>query len=255
MAYHTAILYSNRAACYLKTGECTSAISDCTTALSLSPHNTKALLRRASAYEMKEKYMDAYVDYRHVINVDSTAEIAFEGATRWVFVNPRVLLLGSSASWTIWGLWLVGFLPLGVIFSFNSRDESHSWLANRTCLWSVFTSCHFLPLILWIFRINKTGAQSWNFALSLTETLDWSPETNYCLTPFRSVIIWDSAFLHSSFYAIFHINRCRGYLNNNMGASWRTKVPKIPSCTNLPKYVILGTTPVQQPGTYRSVVR
>ena len=51
-----ATLLNNRAACFLKTGECNNCIRDCTHSLSLQPlNNVKALLRRGSAYEMKEK--------------------------------------------------------------------------------------------------------------------------------------------------------------------------------------------------------
>ena len=46
---------NNRAACYLKTGECNRCIEDCTQSISFQPHNHKALLRRGSAYELKEK--------------------------------------------------------------------------------------------------------------------------------------------------------------------------------------------------------
>ncbi|XP_055013597.1 sperm-associated antigen 1A-like, partial [Boleophthalmus pectinirostris] len=57
------ILYSNRAACYLKDGNSTDCIQDCTTALELQPFSLKPLLRRAMAYESLERYRQAYVDY------------------------------------------------------------------------------------------------------------------------------------------------------------------------------------------------
>lgn len=41
-----------------------------------------ALLRRATANETLERYLDAYTDYRHVTNLDSSAANAFTGATR-----------------------------------------------------------------------------------------------------------------------------------------------------------------------------
>ena len=50
-----ATLLNNRAACSLKTGQCNSCISDCSRSISLLPLNHKAVLRRARAYEMKEK--------------------------------------------------------------------------------------------------------------------------------------------------------------------------------------------------------
>lgn len=51
-----AILFSNRAACYLKIGDCHSCVADCNTAITMAPTNSyKPLLRRALAYETMEK--------------------------------------------------------------------------------------------------------------------------------------------------------------------------------------------------------
>jgi len=49
-------LYSNRAACHMKVGDCQGCIIDCESALALCPRSTKPLLRRAMAYETLEKY-------------------------------------------------------------------------------------------------------------------------------------------------------------------------------------------------------
>ncbi|KAH9488656.1 Sperm associated antigen 1 [Bulinus truncatus] len=76
------ILLNNRAACHLKIGHCSQAVEDCTQSLLYVPHNVKALLRRAAAYETLEKYSDAYVDYKHVISIDKSTEQAFQGAHR-----------------------------------------------------------------------------------------------------------------------------------------------------------------------------
>ncbi|KAK7476480.1 hypothetical protein BaRGS_00032315 [Batillaria attramentaria] len=76
------LMYSNRSACHLKTGDCQSAISDCTTSLSFVPHSAKPLLRRATAYETLERYHHAYVDYKHVLALDSSAVQAHQGASR-----------------------------------------------------------------------------------------------------------------------------------------------------------------------------
>uniref|UniRef100_A0A8C5RT47 Mitochondrial import receptor subunit TOM34 n=1 Tax=Laticauda laticaudata TaxID=8630 RepID=A0A8C5RT47_LATLA len=54
------ILYSNRAACYLKEGNCADCIQDCNSALELHPYSIKPLLRRAMAYESMERYQQAY---------------------------------------------------------------------------------------------------------------------------------------------------------------------------------------------------
>ncbi|KAJ8313729.1 hypothetical protein KUTeg_008290 [Tegillarca granosa] len=76
------LIHSNRAACYLKTGDCPAAIKDCTTALDLVPHSVKPLLRRASAYEHIERYRMAYVDYKHVLHIDRFADMAHQGSSR-----------------------------------------------------------------------------------------------------------------------------------------------------------------------------
>ena len=49
------LMYSNRAACHLKTGDLPGAVKDCTASLALIPHTVKPLLRRASAYEHLER--------------------------------------------------------------------------------------------------------------------------------------------------------------------------------------------------------
>ncbi|XP_033761832.1 sperm-associated antigen 1-like isoform X2 [Pecten maximus] len=76
------LLYSNRAACELKVGNCSACIKDCGKALDLVPHSIKPLLRRGSAYETLERYREAYVDYRHVLTVDPSVESAFTGSSR-----------------------------------------------------------------------------------------------------------------------------------------------------------------------------
>ena len=49
------VLYSNRAACRMKTGDCRGCIADCDLALDLCPGSFKPLLRRGAAYEALEK--------------------------------------------------------------------------------------------------------------------------------------------------------------------------------------------------------
>uniref|UniRef100_A0A8C3K976 Sperm-associated antigen 1 n=2 Tax=Neoaves TaxID=3078114 RepID=A0A8C3K976_9CHAR len=65
------VLYSNRAACYLKEGNCSDCIQDCNRALELQPFSLKPLLRRAMANESMERYRQAYVDYKIVLQIDS----------------------------------------------------------------------------------------------------------------------------------------------------------------------------------------
>ncbi|XP_067230141.1 mitochondrial import receptor subunit TOM34 [Chanodichthys erythropterus] len=77
-----AILYSNRAASYLKDGNCNECIKDCTESLELVPFGFKALLRRASAYEALERYRQAYVDYKTVLQIDCNIPAAHDGVNR-----------------------------------------------------------------------------------------------------------------------------------------------------------------------------
>lgn len=77
-----AILYSNRAASYLKDGNCNECIKDCTESLELVPFGFKALLRRASAYEALERYRQAYVDYKTALQIDWNIPAAHDGVNR-----------------------------------------------------------------------------------------------------------------------------------------------------------------------------
>ena len=49
------VLYSNRAACKFKTGDCRGCVDDCDLALDLSPGAPKPILRRAMAFETLER--------------------------------------------------------------------------------------------------------------------------------------------------------------------------------------------------------
>lgn len=76
------ILYSNRAASYLKDGNCNECIKDCTASLDLVPFGFKALLRRAAAFEALERYRQAYVDYKTVLQIDWNIPAAHDGVNR-----------------------------------------------------------------------------------------------------------------------------------------------------------------------------
>ncbi|KFP07678.1 Sperm-associated antigen 1, partial [Calypte anna] len=76
------ILYSNRAACHLKEGNCSDCIQDCNRALELQPFALKPLLRRAMANESLEQYRQAYVDYKTVLQIDSSIQAANDSANR-----------------------------------------------------------------------------------------------------------------------------------------------------------------------------
>ncbi|XP_060916120.1 sperm-associated antigen 1A [Labrus mixtus] len=76
------ILYSNRAACYLKDGNSTNCIQDCNKALELQPYSLKPLLRRAMAYESLERYRKAYVDYKTILQIDTSVQAANDSVHR-----------------------------------------------------------------------------------------------------------------------------------------------------------------------------
>ncbi|KAF4083589.1 hypothetical protein AMELA_G00143680 [Ameiurus melas] len=76
------ILYSNRAASYLKDGNCSECIKDCTVSLELVPFGIKSLLRRAAAYEAMERYRQAYVDYKTALQIDCNLPAAHDGTNR-----------------------------------------------------------------------------------------------------------------------------------------------------------------------------
>uniref|UniRef100_H2LC53 Sperm associated antigen 1a n=1 Tax=Oryzias latipes TaxID=8090 RepID=H2LC53_ORYLA len=76
------ILYSNRAACYLKDGNSADCIQDCTKALELQPYSLKPLLRRAMAYESLERYRKAYVDYKTVLQMDTGIQAAHDNINK-----------------------------------------------------------------------------------------------------------------------------------------------------------------------------
>uniref|UniRef100_H3D704 Sperm associated antigen 1 n=1 Tax=Tetraodon nigroviridis TaxID=99883 RepID=H3D704_TETNG len=89
------ILHSNRAACYLKDGNSQDCIQDCTKALELQPFSLKPLLRRAMAYESLERYRKAYVDYKTVLQIDTSVQAAHDAVNR----ITRVLIDQDGADW------------------------------------------------------------------------------------------------------------------------------------------------------------
>ncbi|XP_054841223.1 sperm-associated antigen 1 [Eublepharis macularius] len=89
------ILYSNRAACYLKEGNCVDCIQDCNRALELHPYSLKPLLRRAMAYESMERYRQAYVDYKTLLQINSGIQAANDSVNR----ITRTLIDQDGPSW------------------------------------------------------------------------------------------------------------------------------------------------------------
>ncbi|KAG7272051.1 hypothetical protein CRUP_025988 [Coryphaenoides rupestris] len=84
------ILYSNRAASYLKNGNCSECVKDCNMSLELVPFGVKSLLRRAAAYEALERYRQAYVDYKTALLVDCNIPAAHDGTNRMTKVLTEV---------------------------------------------------------------------------------------------------------------------------------------------------------------------
>ncbi|XP_012727966.2 sperm-associated antigen 1 [Fundulus heteroclitus] len=89
------VLYSNRAACYLKDGNSQECIQDCTRALELQPFSLKPLLRRAMAYESLERYRKAYVDYKTVLQIDISVQAAHDSVNR----ITRLLIEQDGPEW------------------------------------------------------------------------------------------------------------------------------------------------------------
>uniref|UniRef100_A0A674J329 Translocase of outer mitochondrial membrane 34 n=1 Tax=Terrapene triunguis TaxID=2587831 RepID=A0A674J329_9SAUR len=94
-AEEASVLYSNRAACYLKDGNCSLCVKDCSVALDLVPFGIKPLLRRAAAYEALERYQLAYVDYKTVLQIDCTVQAAHDGVNRMT----KALLEKDGLEW------------------------------------------------------------------------------------------------------------------------------------------------------------
>ncbi|XP_060925302.1 mitochondrial import receptor subunit TOM34 [Limanda limanda] len=90
-----AILYSNRAASYLKEGNCAECVKDCNMSLELQPFNVKSLLRRAAASEAVERYRLAYVDYKTALQIDCNIAAAHEGTNRM----SKALTESDGPSW------------------------------------------------------------------------------------------------------------------------------------------------------------
>ncbi|XP_032375127.1 sperm-associated antigen 1 [Etheostoma spectabile] len=89
------ILYSNRAACYLKDGNSQECVQDCTRALELQSFSLKPLLRRAMAYESMERYRQAYVDYKTVLQIDTSVQAAHDSVNR----ITRLLIEQDGPEW------------------------------------------------------------------------------------------------------------------------------------------------------------
>ncbi|XP_065191557.1 protein unc-45 homolog B-like [Sycon ciliatum] len=76
-----AVLYRNRAACYLKKEQWKKAVSDSSAALVITPNESKALFRRAQAYEKLGKAAEAFRDVKLLLHVDPKNKAGIELAS------------------------------------------------------------------------------------------------------------------------------------------------------------------------------
>lgn len=81
-ALNVSVLYSNRAACKLKIGDCRGCVEDCDEAVKYYPCSPKPYLRRAMAYEQLERFQEAFVDYKQALNAGINSEVAQQGSDR-----------------------------------------------------------------------------------------------------------------------------------------------------------------------------
>ncbi|KAJ0023482.1 hypothetical protein NQD34_003381 [Periophthalmus magnuspinnatus] len=121
------ILYSNRAASYLKDGNCSECVKDCTKSLELYPFNVKSLLRRAAAYEGLERYKLAYVDYKTALQIDCNIAAAHDGTNRMT----KALTEADGPSWRE-KLPPIPTVPLSVREKLNQQPASPQQNNNRT---------------------------------------------------------------------------------------------------------------------------
>ncbi|XP_025096583.1 tetratricopeptide repeat protein 1-like [Pomacea canaliculata] len=77
-----AVMFSNRAACYMKEENFSEAITDCTHAIDLHPHYLKAILRRAELYQKSDKLDDALKDHQRVVELDPGQHASREACMR-----------------------------------------------------------------------------------------------------------------------------------------------------------------------------
>lgn len=59
-------------------------------ALELQPFSLKPLLRRAMAYESLERYRKAYVDYKTVLQIDTSVQAAHDAVNRYQLLHVIV---------------------------------------------------------------------------------------------------------------------------------------------------------------------
>ncbi|XP_002741398.1 uncharacterized protein LOC100373793 [Saccoglossus kowalevskii] len=88
------IMYSNKAACHVRTENYEEAISDCSKAIELHSTYVKALLRRAQTYEKLEKLDEALEDYQKVLHLDNSS---WEARRACMLKRPRTKRYGLES--------------------------------------------------------------------------------------------------------------------------------------------------------------
>ncbi|KAM9365038.1 LOW QUALITY PROTEIN: mitochondrial import receptor subunit TOM34 [Pholidichthys leucotaenia] len=88
------ILYSNRAASFLKEGNCGECLKDCNKSLEFYPFNMKSLLVVPLPIEALERYGQAYVDYKS-LQIDCNVAAAHDGTNRMM----KALMETDGPSW------------------------------------------------------------------------------------------------------------------------------------------------------------
>ncbi|XP_051878680.1 sperm-associated antigen 1-like isoform X2 [Pristis pectinata] len=121
------ILHSNRAACYLKDGNCNECIKDCTRALELQPFSIKPLLRRAMAYDSLERYRQAYVDYKTVLQIDNRIQVANDSVNR----ITKALIEEDGSKWRE-KLSPIPVVPISAQIHKGEDDSTTTVLGNKS---------------------------------------------------------------------------------------------------------------------------
>lgn len=70
-------------------------VSDPLRALELQPFSLKPLLRRAMAYESLERYRNAYVDYKTVLQIDTGVQAAHDSVHR-LAIHRKLCLCAAN---------------------------------------------------------------------------------------------------------------------------------------------------------------
>ena len=101
------IYYSNRSACYAALDDHENVIKDTTEAINLKPDYTKCILRRATSYEVLEKYEDAMFDLTALTiyggfsnkSIEQVLErVLRKHSIKIVELKPKKLILPSAAT-------------------------------------------------------------------------------------------------------------------------------------------------------------